>query len=118
MSNISSIPTEEDFARAKLKMKKRLKAESDFKVEMRSSLTRSIPCHDIWVWFNEPNCTVSYVFPTDANLNDCDNDFHKNIESVAKHIADNNGFKGVVIEYHSHEYVLKKYNGNYDSYFR
>ena len=115
MSNKSNIPAEEGFARAKLKMKERLKAESDFKAGMLSSLKQNIPCHDIWVWFGETKYTVSYVFPTDANLNESENSFQKDIECIAKKIAHN---KDVVIEYHSHEYVLKKHNGNYDNYFR
>ena len=115
MNNKTKIPSEEDFARAKQRMRERSEKESLFKSAILSKLSRKQPCHDIWVWLSDNECTVSYIFPTDSDLKKNET---KKIVQVIETAAQYQGIENVVIKYHSHEYILKEYNGNYDKYFR
>ena len=115
MKHHTKIPSDEDFARAKQRMKERSEKESKFKAAILSELSGKQPCHDIWVWLSENECTVSYIYPTNENLQ---NNKSEEIEQAIKTSAKNQGIDNVTIEYHSHEHVLKEYNGNYNKYFR
>lgn len=115
MTEKTKIPSEEDFARAKQHMRERTDKESKLRAAILSELSGMQPCHDIWVWLGKSVCTVSYIFPTDIDLKKNDT---KEIVSAVENSAQSQGIENVLIEYHSHEYVLKKYNGNYDKYFR
>ena len=115
MISKAKIPSEEDFARAKQRMRQRSAKEAEFKSAILSKLPENQPCHDIWIWLSDDGCTVSYIFPTDSDLK---KDETKEIVRAVETSAQNQRIEKVVIEYHSHEYVLKQYNGNYDKYFR
>jgi len=115
MNNKTKIPSEEDFTRAKQRMRERSEKESLFKTAILAKLSGKQPCHDIWVWVSDNECTVSYIFPTDSDLKKNET---KEIVQAVETSAQNQGIENVVIEYHSHEYVMKEYNGNYDKYFR
>ncbi len=118
MREKSKIPTEEEFARAKQKMRERSKKEAEFKAAILSRLSNRVPCHDIWVWLSNGAYTISFVFPNDADLESSHNESRVLVEAAVKNAADSIGAAEVNIEYHSHEYVLKKFNENYDQYFR
>jgi hypothetical protein len=112
------IPTEEEFTRANQKMRERSKIEAEFRAAILSRLSSRVPCHDIWVWLTNSAYTISFVFPKDADLESSHNDSRALIEAAVNNAADSIGVSEVNIEYHSHEYVLKKFNGNYGQYFR
>ena len=115
MKKISKIPSKQDFARAKLKMKERSEQGKKLKSQILINLSSNQPCHDIWVWPSDDQTTVSYIYPTDSDLDKVDN---KEIECAIKSAAESLGIVNISINYHSHEIVLKKYNGNYGKYFR
>lgn len=113
------IPSDKEFAYAKQRMKELSEREANFKVAIISTLSGNIPCHDVWVWLSEKSCTVSYIFPTNADLEQHQSkELNEKIESAIKEATLNLGINKVSIDYHSHEYVLKKHNGNYEQYFR
>ena len=110
-----NIPSNEDFSRAKQKMGQRSEKEAKLKAAILSQLSGKQPCHYLWVWLSNNECTVSYIFPTNSDLQK--NEPDEIFQAIAAS-ASNQGIKNVSIEYHSHEHVLKEYNGNYDKYFR
>lgn len=115
MKQRSNTPSAEDFTRAKQKMKERLEQGKKLKVQILSNLSSNQPCHDIWVWSSDSQTSVSYIFPNDS---DKDKGETQEIEHAINSAAQSLGIKNISINYHSHENVLKRYNGNYDQYFR
>ena len=100
-------------------MKERLAKEAEIRKRIFSSITSDVPCHDIWVWLSEPSLVISYVYPANADLESHEKNGTK--EKVDKKITqalNRLGYKEFSINYHSHQYVLEKFNGNYDKYFR
>ena len=119
MNSKLKIPSDIEFARAKKKMAERTEKENEFKNDIVSALTKNIPFHDVWVWLSDKELTVSYIFPNDADLEQHqDSAINKTIEDAIERTVQRMGIENVLIEYHSHEYVLAKYNGNYENYFR
>ena len=118
MKEKPKIPTELEFSRAKQKMRKRLAEEADLKAAILARLPEKVPCHDVWVWMSNEVYTVSFIFPNDVDLERCRNESQALVEDAIKNASEHKGLKKLKIEYHSHEHVLKKFNGNYDQYFR
>jgi PDZ domain-containing secreted protein len=118
MKEKPKIPTELEFSRAKQKMRKRLSEAADLKAAILARLPKSVPCHDVWVWLSNEFCTVSFIFPNDADLDSREDESQTLIEAAIKNASELKGLEELKIEYHSHEHVLKKFNGNYDQYFR
>lgn len=118
MKEKPKIPTELEFSRAKQKMRKRLAEEADLKAAIFARLPERVPCHDVWVWLSDDVCTVSFVFPDDADLERRGNESQALVEAAIKNASEYKGLKEFEIEYHSHEHVLKRFNGDYDQYFR
>lgn len=118
MSDESKTPSESDFARAKKKMAQRLEKGAKAKNAILSYLPQHVPCHDIWVWMSDKECNVSYVFPTNADLENSGGEIQRLVETIVRDAAEGMDGLGFSIDYHSHEYVMKKFNGNYGQYFR
>jgi len=119
MNSKTKIPSDIEFAHAKQKMKERFEKENECRIAIVSSLAKSVPCHDVWIWLSDSELTVSYIFPNDADLEQHqDNATDKTIADAVERAVQGAGIENVLIEYHSHEYILKKYNGNYEKYFR
>ncbi len=119
MKNRANIPTDEDFASAKQKMKESFEKESQLKKSILSALPKKIPCHNIRVWWSKESPTVSYIFPGNDDLERYQNVKSKDeIDNKIREVARTLGIQSISIEYHSHEHVLSKFNGNYDKYFR
>jgi hypothetical protein len=113
------IPSESEFAIAKQKMRARLAREAEIRDRILSCIPQGLPCHDVWAWFNEPNTTISYVYPNNSDLEDHElNGTKERVEGIVREAATPSENNKLVIEYHSHENVLKRFNGNYDKYFR
>ena len=96
-------------------MRERSDQARKLKAQILINLSSNQPCHDIWVWPNDDKTTVSYIYPIDSEHDKGEN---QEIESAIKSAAQSLGIENISIDYHSHENVLKKYNGNYDKYFR
>lgn len=111
----SKIPSDEDFARAKQKMNERLEQGKKLRAQILSNLSSNHSCHDILVWPSDSQTAVSYIFHSDSDL---DKGEIKEIEQVIKSAAKSLSIENISVDYHSHENVLKKHNGNYDKYFR
>ena len=118
MNSKLKIPSDIEFARAKQRMVERTEKENEFKNDIVSALTKNIPFHDVWVWLSDKELTVSYIFPNDGDLEQHQDSANKAIEDAIERTVQRTGIENVLIEYHSHEYVLAKYNGNYENYFR
>ena len=115
MKQSSNTPSEQDFSRAKQKMRERSEKGKKLKAQILINLPSNQPCHDIWVWPSDDQTTVSYIYPTDS---DHDKGENQEIEYAIKSAAQSQGIENISIDYHSHENVLKKHNGNYGKYFR
>lgn len=118
MNQDSRIPSEVDFARAKNKMIEHMEKGAKLKDEILSRLSQQVPFHDIWVWANDKIWTVSYIFPSDEDLENLSDETRKLLEAIVEDAARSQDAIDVTLDYHSHEYVLKKFNGNYGQYFR
>ena len=118
MKEKPKIPTELEFSRAKQKMKDRMGEEANLKAAILAQLPEGVPCHDVWVWLSDEVCTVSFIFQNDADLESRDNESQGLVEAAIRMASEHKGVGELKIEYHSHEHVLKKFNGNYDRYFR
>lgn len=118
MKDKRKTPSKADLVRAKEAMRKRSEKEARFKAALLSSLPDGVPCHDIWVWLSTHSSGVSYIFPTNADLENKGSGNQELIEATVARVAKCFGAASMKTEYHSHEHVLKEYNGNYWQFFR
>ncbi|MFZ5565311.1 MAG: hypothetical protein ACOZBW_14830 [Thermodesulfobacteriota bacterium] len=113
------IPTDKEFAAASKEMAGHLAKEAEIRNRILSGIPEDIPCHDIWVWLNNPTPTVSFIYPSNSELEAHEkNGFKTKIDSAIKEALLSFGIDNFSIEYYSHQFVLEQYNGNYDKYFR
>jgi hypothetical protein len=114
------IPTDQEFAEASRRMKATMELDSGVREAIFSSLPRNIPCHDIWVSSQVNNVsTINFIYKCDKDLEEHEiSGARKAVEGTIKKTLESLGFDGCSIEYHSHEYVVKQHNGNYNQYFR
>ena len=111
----SGIPSEEDFARAKGKMRELEERFRQIREAVLDEFKDRAPIHSIWLF---PN--VAYVFySTNSDIELCKS--NGTSKALKEHIE--REFQKMVsgsceVNFDSHEHVLKQYNGNYDKYFR
>ena len=119
MNRKSRIPSESVFAYAQQKMNVRSIKERHCNTAILTTLAKDIPCHDICVWLSDTAITISYIFPSDKDMEKHKSNQGKNaIEVAVQRATHRMEIEKVLIEYHSHECILKNYNGNYEKYFR
>jgi len=120
MKNKMVIPNDAEFARAKRLMESRLQKGAEVKSMISKQIPGDISYHDIWVWIAEEKTSeVSFIFPSDLELREsATNGVRETIRIVAIEAVNSFGINKIDVSFHSHERVLKKFNGNYDRYFR
>lgn len=120
MPDKPDIPSELDFAQAEKAMRELRSREAKARRFILKEIPDEIPCHEVWAWYSKPGLlAISFIFPTDSDLEaSLNNGQQTAVESVVVRAGDSIGVASARVEFHSHEYVKRRFNGDYDKYFR